>query len=81
MGLFVEGYGKAQKRPFLHKDDLFSDNLKLDPDRYLLTFPSMRLDKQSAFELESILIDAALSSEYSLSPRGLRNTRTKDFQL
>ena len=37
--------------------------------------------KQSAFDLESILIDAALKDSYTLSPRGLRNVRTPDFQL
>jgi hypothetical protein len=46
-----------------------------------LTFPSTCLDKQSAFDLESILIDAALKDSYTLFPRDLRNVRTPDFQL
>lgn len=81
MGPYPQGYRKTGKRPLNHRDDLFSDHLKLDPDRYILTFPSTCLDKQSAFDLESILIDAALEASYTLSPRGLRNVRTPDFQL
>jgi hypothetical protein len=53
----------------------------MDPNRYVLTYPSTCLDKQSAFDLESILIDAAIKSGYSLSPKGLRNVKTQDMQL
>ena len=81
MGPYPVGYRKTGKRPLNHRNDLFSDHLKLDPNRYILTFPSTCLDKQSAFDLESILIDAALKDSYTLSPRGLRNVRTPDFQL
>ena len=81
MGPYPVGWRKTGKRPLNHKNDLFSDHLKLDPNRYILTFPSTCLDKQSAFDLESILIDAALKDSYTLSSRDLRNVKTPDFQL
>lgn len=69
------------KRPFNHHNDLFEDNLLLNPNRYLLTFPSTALNQKSAFDLESILIDEALHLGYSLSTIGLRHSETPCFQL
>lgn len=74
-------YNFHTKRPFNHHDDLFEDNLLLNPNRYLLTFPSTALTQKSAFDLESILIDEALHLGYSLSPIGLRHSETPCFQL
>lgn len=81
MGVWYEGWGKARKRPLNHTNDLFSDNLAMNSNRYVLTYPSTCLDKQSAFDLESILIDAALKVGYILSPKGLRNVETQTMQL
>lgn len=81
MGTWYNGWGKSRKRPLNHTNDLYSDNVTMDPNRYVLTYPSTCLDKQSAFDLESILIDAAIKSGYSLSPKGLRNVKTQDMQL
>lgn len=73
-------YGKYN-RPFNHKNDLYSDNIIKNWDRYILTFPSYNLSEKAAYELESILIDAALDVGFTLSPKGLRNSETSVFQL
>lgn len=74
-------YTFSAKRPFSHKNDLFNDNLIINPNRYLLTFPSTALNTKSAFDLESILIDEALHLGYVLSPYKLRHTETVWYQL
>ena len=81
MGVYDKTTSVRRKRPFMHRDDLLNDNLKINSTRYGVFFPSITLDRYSAYQLESYLIDAALKSGYSLTPRKTRNEITPKMQL
>lgn len=81
MGLYDKTTSMRRKRPFVHRNDLLNDNLLLDKSRYGIYFPSITLDKYSAYQLESYLIDAALNKGYSLTKRKVRNLETPKMQL
>lgn len=81
MGVYDKTTSVRRKRPFIHRDDLLNDNLKINSTRYGVFFPSITLDRYSAYQLESYLIDAALKSGYSLTPRKTRNEITPKMQL
>jgi hypothetical protein len=70
-----------RKRCLNHYNDLYSDNLNLYNDRYLIFFPSTTLDETSAYMLEHALIDAVLNSNYTLTSRKARNIVTGKNQL